>query len=189
MNEFIHVKSVIAIILGLGLTHLIKGSVRFIQHPNRKKTYGAHLLWVFYIFLLMIHFWWWEFNLKTIEQWYFLNYLFIICYILMYFVLCAILYPEDLNDYKDYKDYFYSRKSWFFAILALTFGADFIDTYLKGDSYFLVTNTEYYIRNISHILLCLLAIKISNPLFHKILVLLFIAYEFSFILRLFNIET
>ncbi len=102
MEVFEHIKVVIGIILGLGLTHLIMGSVRFIQHPGRKKLYSVHLLWVFYIFLLLIHFWWWEFNLKSLVQWHFRDYFFVICYTLIFFMICALLYPEDLRDYDGY---------------------------------------------------------------------------------------
>lgn len=188
MEEFAHIKSIIGIILGLSLTHLIKGSVNFIQHPGRKKIYFVHSLWVFYVFLMIIHFWWWEFNLKLIHEWYFGDYFFIICYILIFYLLCALLYPDDLLDYKGYEDYFYSRKNWFFAVLAVSFLADIVDTLIKGGDYFLFHQNEYYIRIISHILLCLLAIKINNKKFHTLLAVLFIVYEISYILRLFNSE-
>ena len=188
MEELTHIKSIIGIILGLSLTHLIKGSVIFIQHPGRKKVYFVHSLWVFYVFLLIIHFWWWEFNLNLITEWYFIDYFFIICYILIYYLLCAVLYPDDLVDYTGYEDYFYSRKNWFFAILALSFIADMIDTAIKGGNYFLYNQTEYYVRIATHVVLCLVAIKYHNKVFHTILAILFIVYELSYILRLFNVE-
>lgn len=188
MEEFSHIKSIIAIILGLSLTHLIKGSVFFIQHPGRKKSYIVHFLWVFYVFLLIIHFWWWEFNLKLITEWYFADYFFIICYILLYYLLCAILYPDDVKDYNGYEAYFYSRKNWFFGILAFVFFADIIDTFIKGEGYFLKLQTEYYVRIFSHIALCIGAIFTKNKKLHLILVIGFIVYEISFILRFFNFE-
>lgn len=186
--DLIHVKAIIGIILGLSLTHLIKGSVIFIQHPGRKKFSLLHFLWVFYVFILIIHFWWWEFNLKFVAQWNFVDYFFIITYILLYYLLCAILYPDDLKDYKGYEDYFFSRKKWFFAILTLCFLADIFDTYLKGNNYFLSASTEYYLRIFSHIALCIFAIFNKNRKIHYILVTAFILYEISFILRFFNVE-
>lgn len=188
MDEFVHIRIIIGMILGLGLTHLIKGSVGFIQHPGRKKIYKVHLLWVFYIFLLLIHFWWWEFNLKLIVQWYFLDYFFIICYALIFYMICAILYPDDLQGYDGYEDYFFSRKKWFFSLLAICFIADLVDTAIKGFDYFIWANTEYYIRIASHVILCLLGVLINNRSFHKILVVLFILYEITFIFRFFNLE-
>jgi hypothetical protein len=93
-----------------------------------------------------------------------------------------------LVDYTGYEDYFYSRKKWFFSILAISFGADIIDTAIKGGDYFLYNQTEYFVRVVSHIILCFAAIKVDNKRFHTILVVLFIAYELSYILRLFNVE-
>lgn len=188
MDEFLHIKSIIGIVLGLSLTQLIKGSVPFIQHPERKKPYLVHFLWVIYVFLLVIHFWWWEFNLRLVTTWYFLDYVFIICYILLYYLLCAMLYPEDLKDYRGYKDYFYSRKAWFFGILAVCFLADVIDTHLKGTEYLASFATEYYVRLVSHVALCLFAIKVDNKRFHLGLVIFFILYEIFFIWRFYNLE-
>ncbi len=188
MEELMHIKSIIGIVLGLSLTHLIKGSVVFIQFPKQKKIYFVHSLWVFYVFLLLIHFWWWEFNLKLIKEWYFADYFFIICYILIFYLLCAILYPDSLIDHTDYKQYFYSRKNCFFTVLALCFAADTIDTVIKGRNYFLYNDSEYYLRIISHVVLCLVALKIQHKVFHIVLPVLFIVYELSFILRLFDVE-
>lgn len=188
MAEFDHVKSIFGIILGLGLTHLIRGSVIFIQHPGRKKFYLIHFLWVLFVFLLIVHFWWWEINLRLITQWNFAEYIFLIFYILLFYLLCAILYPDDLKDYSSYENYFYSRKNWFFAILAVCFLADLIDTSLKGKTYYLSSQPIYYLRNISHIILCLIAIKISNKKIHFGLVLFFIVFEIFFITQFFSVE-
>ncbi|HBR11541.1 MAG TPA: hypothetical protein DD740_04895 [Chryseobacterium sp.] len=111
MDTFNHLKTIISIILGLSIGTLLNGSVRFIQHPGRYKPFWVHLLFVLYIFILMIHFWWWEYRLRGISSWTFTQYVFIISYIIMFFVLCTLLYPTDLKDYNnDYKNYFFSRK-------------------------------------------------------------------------------
>ncbi len=187
MEEFVHFKSIFGIILGLSLTILIKGSVLIIQHPGRKKFYIVHFLWTIYIFLLIIHFWWWEINLRLISKWNFSEYIFLIFYILLFYMLCSILYPEDLNDYMGYEDYFYSRKKWFFSILAVSFLADLIDTALKGDKYLLSTQLLYYVRIIILFGLSLLAIKIKNKIYHSSLVVLFILFEILYIACFYNV--
>lgn len=188
METFGHIKTVISMILGLSITHLLKGSAKLIQHPGRDKPYSVHLLWVFYIFLLLVHFWWWEYRLTEIKQWFFPQYFFVISYIMVYYVLCALLYPDDLRDYNGFEDYFYSRKKWFFGVLAASFVADFIDTLIKGQHYFLHFGVEYPLRNSIHFVLCLVAMQVSNKKFHYFLVLAFIVYELSYILRLFFTE-
>lgn len=187
MDVFVHIKYVIGITLSFSLAHLLKGTVKFVQHPDRGKPFLTHLLWVFYLYVTLIHFWWWELRLTEIKQWYFFEYFFLVLYITNYYVICTILYPDDIKDYKDYRHYFFSRKSWFFALLALAFLADTIDTLLKGLDYYHHFGWELPVRNIVHIILCLTAIKVNNPTFHRALVILFVLYELFFIARLYDV--
>lgn len=187
MDTFGHLRMVMGFILSISIARLLLGAVKLIQHPGRTRPYWVHLLWSLYIFLVLIHFWWWEYKLKTHSEWLFQEYFFVIIYITMYFTLCALLFPDDLKDYEDsYENYFYSRKKWFFGVLAATFAADVIDTSLKGASYFQHFGWEYPVRNTLHIILCLVAMRVNNHRFHAILVILFILYELSYILRLFG---
>src|SRR5882724_6440083 len=108
MDAFGHIKSVIAIILGLSIAKLLQGAVKFIQHPGRNRPYWVHLLWALYIFILLVHFWWWEYGLRALSQWLFQEYLFIIVFITLYFVLCALLFPDDSGDFNGGNaEYFY----------------------------------------------------------------------------------
>lgn len=186
MEVFNHIKYVIAITLSFSIAHLLRGTVKFIQHPNRGKPYITHLLWVIYMYLTLIHFWWFEYRLTAIPQWYFFTYLFIVLYITNYYVICTVLYPDDISDYKDYKDYFFSRKKWFFGLLSIAFIADIVDTLIKGKDYLFRLGWEAPIRNLVLILLCLVGIRVKNARFHVILVAGFILYELFFIARLYD---
>jgi hypothetical protein len=187
MEVFSHIKYVIAITLSFSIAHLLRGTVKFIQHPNRAKPYITHLLWVIYMYLTLIHFWWFEYRLTAITQWYFFSYFFIILYITNYYVICTILYPDDINDYKDYKDYFFSRKTWFFGLLSVAFIADIFDTLIKGQEYFNRLGWEVPARDLSLVILCFVGIKVKSPKFHLGLVIAFILYELFFIARLYDV--
>ena len=69
METFGHIRMVMGFILSLSIAHLLKGTVKFVQHPGREKPYWIHLSWVFYIFILLVHFWWWEIPLHVIKRW------------------------------------------------------------------------------------------------------------------------
>ena len=184
MDFFNHIKTVISIILGLSIGCLLNGSVKFVQHPGRTKPYWVHLLWVFYLFLLMIHFWWWEYNLREVRMWTFTEYIFIIMYIIIYFTSCQLLYPADVKDYEDdYKNYFYSRKKWLFLLLILVFFIDIFDTLIKGHEYLEKLMPVYAIRMISHIsLLGIFAfLKSKRSSLYGAMVLFFILFELYFI--------
>jgi hypothetical protein len=43
---YVHVRTIISIVLGLSITRLFTGLARFVQHPNRVTVYPVHLAWV-----------------------------------------------------------------------------------------------------------------------------------------------
>jgi hypothetical protein len=131
-EAFGHVRIIIGMILGLCVSRLLTGLARFIQHPGKQKIYPVHLAWVGFILLSVIHFWWFEFGLRTIPLWTFEKYLFVIFYAGLYFLLCTLLFPDSMEEYTGYRDYFISRRKWFFGILALVHVVDVMDTLLKG---------------------------------------------------------
>ncbi|WP_118951512.1 hypothetical protein [Taibaiella helva] len=188
MDPYTHIKVILGILLGLSIRHLLNGAVKLVQHPGRNQAYWIHLSWTIYLFLLLIHFWWWEFHLVEIKHWLFTDYFLVILYIIVYYVLCALLYPDDLKDYSGFRQYFYSRRQWFFGLLGASYVLDTVDTLIKGRAYFLHFGPEYPLRNVLHFILCIVAMKVSSPRFHAVLVSLFILYEVSYILRLFLAE-
>ncbi|MEJ0083301.1 MAG: hypothetical protein WDM78_20645 [Puia sp.] len=111
MDPFTHIKSVLAIVLGLSLAHLIQASLNLLLQRGKKKPYWVQMLWVFYIFLLILHFWWWEYNLTGIKVWTFLEYLFVTLYIINYYAIAYVIFPNNITEYEDsYKTYFFARK-------------------------------------------------------------------------------
>jgi len=186
VDTFNHLKTIISIILSLGIGTLLNGSVKFIQHPGRNKPFWIHLLFVLYIFILMIHFWWWEYRLRAITSWTFTQYIFIIGYIILFFVLCTLLYPADLKDHNnDYKTYFFSRRKWLFGFLAVMFCLDLVDTLYKGKDYLESLMPLYGIRVITHIPLSLamVFIKSKKNIYYAGVLIFFILFEIFFIYK------
>lgn len=184
MDFFNHIKTVISIILSLSIGCLLNGTVKFVQHPGRTKPYWVHLLWVLYMFILMVHFWWWEYNLREVRLWTFTEYIFVIMYIILYFTLCQLLYPADVKDYDDnYRNYFFSRKKWFFLLLTVIFFIDIFDTLIKGPDYLEKLMPVYAIRMVSHMsLLVIFAfLKTKRSGVYATMVLFFIVFEIYFI--------
>jgi hypothetical protein len=183
---YLHVRVMIGIIVGLSVARLLTGMSRFIQHPKREHVYLVHLGWAIAILLSVVHFWWWEFRLQEIADWYFEEYACVLFYAILFFLLSTILFPDKLDEYKGFKDYFISRKRWFFGILALTFMVDVWDTLLKGNEYAAALGVEYIVRIIVYLVLCLLAIFINNQRFQSAFVIISLLYQVSWILRLYH---
>jgi hypothetical protein len=183
---FPHIRIILGMVIGLGVTRLLSGLARIVQHPGQYRLYPVHLAWVLSVLLMLVHFWWWEFGLFQIETWTFGKYLFIIFYAVTLFLLCALLFPDSMLDYTSYEDFFYSRRAWFFGLLAATYLLDVIDTLLKGPEHFARFGVEYLFRTRVFVALCVIAILVSDRRFHMAFVAAALVYQISFILRLFD---
>ena len=64
---YLHVRVLFTILLDLGVSRLLSGVAQIVQHPKAYKVYWVHLLWVLFLFLYLIHFWWWEYRLQAID--------------------------------------------------------------------------------------------------------------------------
>jgi hypothetical protein len=183
---FEHCRLILGMVLSLSVARLLNGLAKFVQHPKKVKIFPVHLLWVFAILLHLVHFWWWEFKLIYIHAWTFEMYLVLILYAVDIFLLCALLFPDDLQEYSGFEDYFMSRRKWFFGIFGFSFIIDFIDTAMKGSVYFNSLGWEYPARNAIFIALCIAAMFISKVRFQLAFVLGALAYELSYIFRLYH---
>lgn len=187
MELFAHIRIVMGIILSLAIARLLSGVVRIVQHPGRKPVYWVHLVWAFSLFLALISMWWWESRLAQVHDWSFESFLFVVCFITLYYFLCALLFPEWMDDYADYRSYFESRLGWFFGALALVYAMDVGDTLLKGSSYLQGFGTEYEIRNGVYIVVCLIAMRTRNRVFHAVFAVVNLIYQVSWILRVYDV--
>jgi hypothetical protein len=183
---FLHIRVVMAIVVGMSMTRLLTGAARFVQHPGKQKIYLVHMAWVLSMLLTLVHFWWWEFRLYEIQNWNFQIYLFLIAYTILLFLLCTLLFPDNIAEYSGYEDFFISRRKWFFGILALTYVFDFIDTLLKGRAHLDSFGSEYLVRNPAYVALCIVAIITPNRWFQAAFAAGSLVYQTSWIIRLFD---
>jgi hypothetical protein len=177
MEMYLHVRVLFSILLGLGVSRLLSGVAQIVQHPKANKVYWVHLLWALFLFLYMIHFWWWEYRLQAIQQWTFAIYFFIAMYAVVMFLLCVLFFPEQLADYGSFKAYFYSRRQWIFGLMTILFLADLQDTFIKGSAYWQAIGALYYVRTGLYIILSAAAIKIKDERFHAGFAIFAIASE------------
>lgn len=183
---FTHVRILLGMVVGLGLTHLIRHFARIIDRPVRERAYWVHLVWAVSMFVYLLHFWWWEFRLAGTVHWTFMLYLYVALYALLLYLLCAIIFPDSLEGYSGYEDYFYSRRKWFFGLLALAYVADLGDTYIKGRQYYDSFGPELELRSLVYVALCLVAIATKNRRFHACFAVASIFYQLSWIVRQFE---
>ena len=183
---FIHLRILMGTVIGLGMARLLLGFAGIIQHPSRAKLSATHLIWAASIFVTLVHFWWWEFALFTVPQWTFGAFIFLIAYCTALFMLCVLLFPDDIKEYQGYEDFFMSRRAWFFGFFALTVIFDIFDSGLKGWDYLTTFDLEYAIQVPVSLALCGLAIYSKNRRFQLIFAIVQILYQLSWVIRLFR---
>ena len=186
---FPHIRIVMGMVIGLGITRLLMGVAGLVQHPKRASLSPLHLLWAASILIELIFFWWWEFALFEIEDWTFGIFFFIIGYAVALFLLAALLFPDNISEYEGYEDFFLKRRHWFFGLFAATFVFDIIDTLIKGQAHWLEFGWEYYIQVPVGLVLGAVAIWTANRRYHLGLVALHLLFQTAWIIRLFNTVT
>jgi hypothetical protein len=174
-------------VIGLGITRLLMGAAGLIQHPKRARLSLIHLLWAFSILLELIFFWWWEVELSLLTDWSFGIFSFLIAYAVTLFLLAALLFPDNIDDYEGYQDFFLKRRHWFFGVFAATFVLDVVDTLIKGTPYFDSLGVGYLVQVPLGIALCLIAIRTADRRYHLALVLVHLAYQAFWIVQLFTL--
>lgn len=186
MEIFEYIAVLTSIIIGLGITQLLRGVARLIQHPKRYEIYWVHLFWVASMFFNMVFWWWWEFRLGDIANWTFFLYAFVVLYAFVFYLACALLFPEDISDYDGFKDFFYSRRKWFFGLLSFSLFIDVVDSWLKGSEHFASLGLEYMIATPVKLVLFVTAAMVRNEKYHAVLAIAFLAYQVMWAVRMFE---
>lgn len=145
---YLHIRVVLSIILGLSITTLLRGLASIIEHPERRGWSWTHLCWVLWALISVVTFWWWEFRLGEVRQWTFGLYLFVIAYCAAWFMLCVLLFPDDLRSFGSYENYLLQRRGWFFGMLALLTLLDLGDTAIKGHSRWQMLGPAYPLHTV-----------------------------------------
>lgn len=186
-EHFTHVRIIIGMVLGISVSRLVVGMAEFLQHPKRKKIYWVHLGWVAYLFLTIIHFWWYEFGLTKIRVWSFELYFFLICFACLFAFVASLLLPSNLTEYTDYEHYFQARRRTFYSMFTLLAIVDLFDTAIKGSDHLHALGTEYLIQQGIIILLSVIAIFVSSKTYQGTFVAGLLLYKIWWILRIYGV--
>jgi hypothetical protein len=184
MTTFEYVVVLVSIVVGLGLAHLLHGVGRLISQPLRWKIYWVHLVWAFSTFLFLVHFWWWEFQMSTVEVWTPRLYMFLILYAVLLFLVCVILFPDDFPDGSDYREYFYGRRRWFFGLWLAILSVDTIDTMLKGGEYVADLPISYWKYQACGVVIVTIAMVTRNARFHAAFAVLYMFIQLGWLFGL-----
>ncbi len=177
---FLHIRVMMGIILGLSITTVLKGLAQIIEHPQRRGCSALHLGWVAWTLISLVTFWWWEFRLIEVHRWTFETYLFVIVYCATWFLLCALLFPDDLREYGSYGNYLMQRRRWIFSVVAALTLLDLVDTAIKGSSRWKLLGTAYPLHAALMLAVAVLGWQLRSQRTQLRLVLATLAYQIGY---------
>lgn len=177
---FLHIRVVMGIILGLSITTVLKGLAQIIEHPQRRGCSALHLGWVAWTLISLVTFWWWEFRLIEVHRWTFETYLFVIVYCATWFLLCALLFPDDLREYGSYGNYLMQRRRWIFSVVAALTLLDLVDTAIKGSSRWKLLGAAYPLHSVLMLAVAVLGWRLRSQRTQLRLVLATLAYQIGY---------
>lgn len=184
---YFHVRVLMGVVLALGITRILAALPKFVQQARSKPIYAPHLLWIATVFVMAIHFWWFEYGLIRVQTWHFELFVFVLFYAFLFYLMAALLVPDDFSHDGNYEHYFMARRRSFFGLLAITVPVDIIDTLNKGSGYFHSLGVEYLVRMAVLLVLCAIAIWTTNRRFHLAFAGLYLLYYISWVMRLYNV--
>jgi len=174
ISAFEYVTVFISIILGLGVTQILTGIADLVHQNERVKLYWPHLVWVFLVLVLHVQEWWVTFALRSLPQWRFPMFLFVLLYPVILFILARLLFPFGFNEgVIDLKKFYYENYRRIFLFGALLAFLSNLDTWFisKFDVETLIAQTIVFVA------LSLMSIlKNSKPWLHKSVAVFMISF-------------
>lgn len=131
MEAFGYVSVIISVVIGLGLSHVLKGVVELVKARRRVRFYWVHTVWVALIFVGHIFLWWTMWNLRLMRDWNFFSFLLLLLAPILLYVAAAFLVPRvEPGERLDLREYFYENRPAFFVTNAAFTGLMSVENWL-----------------------------------------------------------
>jgi len=172
MTVFEYLGVILSVIMGLGLTHILAGLSKTIHHRKTVKAYWVHTVWAFNALIYIVIIWWGMFWWSNQQDWLFFQFLLLILYAIILFLLASLLYPWDLPTDFDFEKHFFDTRPWFFSVLAIAWGVDIPETLLKSEYGLRDLPQGYIPLAITFMVTSVVAVLWPNKTYHKIIAVL-----------------
>lgn len=173
MAVFEYLGVILSVIMGLGLTHILAGISKTIHHRKAVKPYWVHTVWAFNTLIYIVIIWWGMFWWSNQQDWLFFQFLLLIVYAIVLFLLASLLYPWDMPSDFDSEQHFYDTRPWFFSVLGIAWLIDVPETLLKSEEGLRDSPQGYFPLVILFVVLSVIGALWSNKTFHKFFALLY----------------
>ena len=121
MSNFEFITVLLAIIVGIGITHLLLSIGRLFGETRKLNVSAVQIVWTANILFALVAYWWWVISLRTVQEWTFFQLLLVFVDVCLWCLLSATLYPNTIPpDYDLAKHFEIKRKSLFSILIILS---------------------------------------------------------------------
>jgi hypothetical protein len=145
----------ISIILGLALTHILRGLGRIIQVRHEIRIYWVQVVWAVNVVIYVLSVWWSMYWWKGLGDWTFEWFLFVTAYAIAVFIWAYMLVPAEVVAGMDFRAYFLANRRWFFGIQLVVVLTDIPETLQKAAMHLRPVPTQYGL-----LIACLLLVSV-----------------------------
>ena len=161
----------ISVILGLALTHALRGLSRLIQMRHIVRPYWVDIVWTFNVVVFVLAIWWGMYWWRSLHEWTTGWFYFIAAYAIVIFDGASMLYPAEYPDGLDFEQYFFSNRRWFFGLQTAVCLMDIPETLEKGAAHLRAVPEQYSLLTAVLLAISLAGIFTSKPRVHAVLCL------------------
>ena len=121
MDAFSYLSVLIAIILGLAITQILKGFRSLLHAREHVRMYWPSLVWAVLVLIIAVQSWWAMFGLREYRDWTFLAFSVLLLQTALTYMLAALVLP-DFNAHRsvDLRKSYFEQAHWFYGLMALT---------------------------------------------------------------------
>lgn len=169
MSDFEYLSVLIAIIVGIGFTHLLLSIGRVLGETKGLNVSSVQLIWTANVLLMLVTFWWWAISLRDLEEWVFLQLVFLLFDVSLWCLLAASLFPVNIPPGYDLSAHFERKRRSFFTILIILAFADPLTALILGTEHLLDLGWGYIHWMFTCLIVGITAIRYKSKLVQHVI--------------------
>src|ERR1022692_306349 len=159
----------ISVILGLALTHLLRGLGRIIQMRHETRSYWVHIVWTINVVIFVLAIWWGMYWWKGLMDWTVEWFFFIAVNAVTLFMWAYVLFPAEFAPGVDFEAFFYANRRWFFGLQTVVVLMDLPETLQKAAMHLRPVPPQYLYVIAGLVLISVVALITERRRVHAVL--------------------
>ena len=131
MSDFEFLSVLVSIVIGLGLTHLLRGLGHAYYFGRGSRMDAAHVAWTITVFFILVLNWWVFLLWRDFSDWTFSAFFLVILWTTSLYALSLALYPPGLSRGADYRRLFVDNRTWFLTTFTVMCLLDILVTTMR----------------------------------------------------------